>query len=64
MCTLDAEGRHTDTGAKGGGDFDNLVGGVIIQIPAVAPAREALVALVRVGLSERTQGWFLKKFNR
>ena len=33
------------------------------EAPEAAPARGALTALLEMGLSERTQGWFLKQFD-
>ena len=33
------------------------------EVPAAAPARGALIALLEMGASERTQGWFSKQFD-
>ena len=33
------------------------------EVPAAAPARGALIALLEVGPPERTRGWFPKQFD-
>ena len=42
------------------GLVDNMIN---TEVPAAAPVRGALVALLEMGTSERTQGWFPKPFD-
>ena len=64
IYTLDNEGRHIDPGAAGGEVCADLVDNLInTKVPAAAPARGALTALLEMGASERMQGWFPKQFN-
>ena len=42
------------------GLVDNMIN---MEVPAVAPARGALIALLEMEPSERTQGWFPKRFD-
>ena len=55
MYTLDNEGGYIDPGAGDGevcaGLVDNLIN---TEVPAAAPARGALIALLEMGPSERT----------
>ena len=41
---------------RSGGQLDS-------RIPVVEPARGALIALLKMGPPERTQGWFPKQFD-
>ena len=41
------------------GLVDNMIN---TEVPAVAPARGALIALLEMGPSERTEGWFPRQF--
>ena len=61
MYSLDTQGRHADPGATEGGACENLIDGLIIKIKEVKSAKAALLALIQMGPSERTQGWFQKK---
>ena len=63
MCTLDNEGRHADPGAIYADACIGLMDSVINRIPAVAPARKALIALIQMRPSERTQGLVPKQFD-
>jgi hypothetical protein len=63
MYTIDNDGRHIDPGARSRDECADLVENLIATIPAVAPARGALIALLEMGPSERTQGWFPKQFD-
>ena len=56
MCTLDNDGRHVDPGARGACARKELVDYVIFQTPDVAPVLKALIALIQMGSSHRTQG--------
>ena len=56
-------GRHIDPGAKGDGVCADLVDHLIGTNPRVEPTREALIALLKMGPSERTQRWFPRQFN-
>ena len=62
MYSLDTQGRHVGPGAVGGGAYENLVSGLINQIKEVRLAKAALLALIKMGPSERTDGWFPKNF--
>lgn len=62
MCSLDAQGRHVDPGATDGDACENLVDGLITQIKEVKPAKAALLTLIRMEPSKRTQGWSPKQF--
>ena len=49
---------------RGGEVCAGLVGNMInTEVPAATPARGALIALLEMGPSERTQGWFPKQFD-
>ena len=60
MYTMDNEGRHIDPVSRGvcAGLVDNMIAS---EVRAVAPARGAFIALLEMGPSERTQGWFPKQ---
>ena len=62
MYSLDAHGRHIDPGSTDDGACAALVDEVLSRVPKAVPARAALVALMKMGPSERTQGWFPKCF--
>ena len=62
MYMLDAQGRHIDQGATEGGEYENLVDGLIIKTKEIKPTRAALIALLKMGPSERTQGRFPKQY--
>ena len=55
MYTIDSEGRHIGPGAAGGKICVDLAERLLVDIPAVEPARGALTALLEMGPSERTQ---------
>ena len=64
MYTLDNEGRHIGPRAEGGEVCAELVDNLVnSEVPAVAPARGALIAILEMGPSERTQGWSPKQFD-
>jgi len=63
MYMVDAQGKHVDPGATENENCDDLVEGLIVDIgEKIRPAKAALVALLKMGPSERTQGWFPKNF--
>ena len=63
MYSLGTQGRHIDPGADETGACGALMDNLIAGIPAVEPARGALLALLQMGPSERTQRWLLKQFD-
>ena len=64
MYNLDNDRRHIDPGAAGRAVCADLVDNLIITVvPAAAPARGTLTALLEMGASEWVQGWFPKQFN-
>ena len=62
MYMLDNQGRHVDPGATEDDACENLVDGLIHDIGGIQPVKAALIALLSMGPSERTQGWFPKNF--
>ena len=58
MYDLDDLGRHIDPGAGEKKVCEDLVDHLIGRNPKVGPARGAFIALLEMGPSERTQGWF------
>ena len=64
MYTMDNAGRHMDPGAEGGEVCAELVDNMInTEAPEAVPVRGALIALLEMGPSERSQGWFPKQFD-
>ena len=63
MYDLDDMGRHIDPGKKEGGVYAGLADHLIGNNPRVEPVRGALIALLEMGPSERTQGWFPRQFD-
>ena len=63
MYDLDDLGRHIDLGVKEDGVCEDLVDHLIGASPRVEPVRGALIALLKMGPFERTQGWFPRQFN-
>ena len=63
MYSLDTKGRHMDPGTTEEEDeCENLIDGLIIKIKEVKPAKAAPLALLKIGPTERTQGWFPNNF--
>ena len=62
MYMLGAQGRHKGPGVTEDDACENLVDGLIHDIGGIQPAKAALIALLSMRPSERTQGWFPKEF--
>ena len=58
MYMLDAQGIHIDPGDTEGDVCENQVDGLTTKTKKIKLARAALIALLKVGPSVRTQGWF------
>ena len=57
MYSLGTQGEHLDPGATDDGACESLVDGLINTMKEISPVRSALVALVKMDPTERTQGW-------
>ena len=60
MYSLDDQGRHIGPWAIESDTCEDLMDGLIIKIKEIRPAKTAMIALLKMGLPERTQGWFKK----
>ena len=60
---LGAMGRHINPGADENGVREGLIEHLVGTNPGIEPGRGALLALLQMGPSKRTQGWFPKQFD-
>ena len=57
MYSLGAQGMHIDPWTIDGDVCENLVDGLIVRRGEIRPAGAAMVALLKMEPTERTQGW-------
>ena len=62
MCSLGAQRIHIYPRATYDDACEDLVDGLIVTREEIRPARAALISPLKMGPTERTQGWFPKNF--